>query len=68
MPVPSSSLFTTKPLAQLLAEAERGGERLRRVLGPLQLTALGIGAVIGSGIFVSTGAIARQTTGPALMQ
>jgi len=67
MPGPSSSLFTTKPLAQLLAEAERGGERLRRVLGPLQLTALGIGAVIGSGIFVSTGAIARQTTGPALM-
>jgi APA family basic amino acid/polyamine antiporter len=60
-------LFTTKPLAQLLAEAERGGERLRRVLGPMQLTALGIGAVIGSGIFVSTGAIARQTTGPALM-
>jgi basic amino acid/polyamine antiporter, APA family len=59
--------FTTKPLAQLLAEAEQGGERLRRVLGPLQLTSLGIGAVIGSGIFVSTGAIARQTTGPALM-
>ena len=67
MPGPSGSLFTTKPLAQLLAEAERGGERLRRVLGPLQLTGLGIGAVIGSGIFVSTGAIARQTTGPALM-
>jgi len=60
-------LFTTKPLAQLLAEAEQGGERLRRVLGPLQLTSLGIGAVIGSGIFVSTGAIARLTTGPALM-
>jgi basic amino acid/polyamine antiporter, APA family len=59
--------FTTKPLAKLLAEAEQGGERLRRVLGPLQLTSLGIGAVIGSGIFVSTGAIARQTTGPALM-
>jgi len=60
-------LFTTKPLAQLLAETEQGGERLRRVLGPLQLTSLGIGAVIGSGIFVSTGVIARQTTGPALM-
>jgi APA family basic amino acid/polyamine antiporter len=60
-------LFTTKPLAQLLAETEQGGERLRRVLGPVQLTSLGIGAVIGSGIFVSTGAIARQTTGPALM-
>jgi APA family basic amino acid/polyamine antiporter len=60
-------LFTTKPLAQLLQEAEQGEGRLRRVLGPVQLTSLGIGAVIGAGIFVSTGVIARQTTGPALM-
>jgi APA family basic amino acid/polyamine antiporter len=61
-------LFATKPLPQLLAEAEaRGEERLRRVLGPLQLTSLGVGAVIGAGIFVSTGVIARQTAGPALM-
>src|SRR6202030_1702950 len=60
-------LFTTKPLKQLLEEAEQGEGRLRRVLGPLQLTSLGIGAVIGAGIFVSTGVIARQTTGPALM-
>jgi APA family basic amino acid/polyamine antiporter len=60
-------LFTIKPLQQLLAEAEQGEGRLRRVLGPVQLTSLGIGAVIGAGIFVSTGVIARQTTGPALM-
>ena len=60
-------LFATKPLRQLLDEAEQGAGRLRRVLGPVQLTSLGIGAVIGAGIFVSTGVIARQTTGPALM-
>jgi APA family basic amino acid/polyamine antiporter len=60
------SFFARKPLDRLLAEAEEG-DRLRRVLGPLQLTSLGVGAVIGAGIFVTTGAIARQTTGPALM-
>src|ERR1043166_9635440 len=60
------SLFARKPLARLLEEA-RGETRLRRVLGPLQLTSLGVGAVIGVGIFVSTGAVARQTAGPALM-
>ncbi len=60
------SLFLKKPLGLLLAEAE-GESRLRRVLGPVQLTSLGIGAVIGAGIFVSTGAVARNVTGPALM-
>ena len=60
-----SSLFARKPLARLLEEAR--DDRLRRVLGPVQLTNLGVGAIIGAGIFVSTGAIARQTTGPALM-
>jgi len=63
-----AQLLATKPLDRLLAEAEAQGEgRLRRVLGPLQLTSLGVGAVIGAGIFVTTGAIARQTAGPALM-
>jgi APA family basic amino acid/polyamine antiporter len=60
------SLFAKKPLAVLLGEME-GDHRLRRCLGPVQLTALGVGAVIGAGIFVSTGVIAAQTTGPALM-
>ncbi|HKV11283.1 MAG TPA: amino acid permease, partial [Thermoanaerobaculia bacterium] len=59
-------LFAKKPLGMLLEEA-RGENRLRRVLGPVQLTSLGVGAVIGAGIFVSTGAVARQTAGPALM-
>jgi APA family basic amino acid/polyamine antiporter len=51
----------------MLLEEVRGEGRLLRVLGPWQLTSLGIGAVIGAGIFVSTGAVARQTAGPALM-
>ncbi|MGH7495303.1 MAG: amino acid permease [bacterium] len=45
----------------------KGENRLRRVLGPIQLTSLGIGCIIGAGIFVTTGAIAQQTAGPALM-
>src|SRR5256712_6472418 len=44
-----------------------GDHRLKRVLGPVTLTALGIGAVIGAGIFVATGAAARDVAGPALM-
>jgi APA family basic amino acid/polyamine antiporter len=44
-----------------------GEHRLKRVLGPVTLTALGIGAVIGAGIFVATGAAAKDTAGPALM-
>ncbi len=62
----ASQLFATKSLAQLLEEMA-GEDRLRRVLGPLQLTALGVGAIIGAGIFVATGAAARNVAGPALM-
>jgi len=62
----ANPLFARKPLAMLLEEL-RGDNRLRRVLGPVQLTSLGVGAVIGAGIFVSTGAVARQVAGPALM-
>jgi APA family basic amino acid/polyamine antiporter len=60
------SLFERKPLHVLLAELH-GESRLRRVLGPFQLTSLGVGAIIGAGIFVTTGAIARDVAGPALM-
>src|SRR5947199_2482205 len=62
----ANPLFARKPLSMLLEEL-KGENRLRRVLGPIQLTSLGIGAVIGTGIFVTTGAVARQTAGPALM-
>ena len=59
-------LFARKPLAMLLEEA-KGENRLRRVLGPVQLSSLGIGAIIGTGIFVLTGIAAHDRTGPALM-
>src|SRR5712691_8923922 len=59
-------LFATKSLSQLLEEMA-GENRLRRVLGPVQLTSLGVGAIIGAGIFVATGAAARNVAGPALM-
>src|SRR5262245_48646240 len=51
----------------MLQEEMKGENRLRRVLGPWHLTALGVGAVIGTGIFVLTGQAAHDRTGPALM-
>src|SRR5262249_61876112 len=51
----------------MLQEEMKGENRLRRVLGPWQLTALGVGAVIGTGIFVLTGQAAHDKAGPALM-
>src|SRR5437016_5445132 len=59
-------LFATKSLKVLLADME-GENRLKRALGPVSLTALGIGAVIGAGIFVATGEAAHNVAGPALM-
>src|SRR5438874_2434080 len=61
-----NQLFAKKSLKVLLEEMA-GEHRLRRVLGPVTLTSLGIGAVIGAGIFVATGEAARNTAGPALM-
>src|ERR1700756_561722 len=59
-------LFATKSLADLIGE-EAGEGRLRRILGPVQLTSLGVGAIIGTGIFILTGVAAHDRTGPALM-
>jgi basic amino acid/polyamine antiporter, APA family len=58
-------LFTKKPFVELQAEADRG--LLRRSLGPWHLIALGIGSIIGTGIFVLTGTAASQNAGPALV-
>ena len=58
-------LFSKKSLTDLHAEAEGG--LLRRSLGPWNLTALGIGSIIGTGIFVLTGTAASQNAGPALV-
>jgi APA family basic amino acid/polyamine antiporter len=60
-------LFAKKPMEALLAEAKEAGEHsLKRTLGPFQLTALGVGAVIGAGIFVLSG-LGAHYAGPALM-
>ncbi len=61
-----SQIFRTKPLHVLLEELH-GEQRLRRVLGPVALTSLGIGCIIGTGIFVLTGVGAHDKAGPALM-
>ena len=59
------SLFTKKSVAELRLEADRSS--LRRSLGRLNLTALGVGSIIGTGIFVLTGTAASQNAGPALV-
>src|ERR1700694_3985415 len=62
-----ANLWARKPMKMLLAEAGESGERsLKRTLGPFQLTALGVGAVIGDGIFVLSG-LGAHYAGPGLM-
>lgn len=64
---PRSWLFVKKPLSMLLSEAGEAGEHsLKRTLGAVQLTALGVGAIIGAGIFVLSG-LGAHYAGPALM-
>jgi APA family basic amino acid/polyamine antiporter len=60
------SLFITKSVDALAAGAEDEG-KLKRVLGPIDLTTLGIGAIIGTGIFVLTGQAAAAHAGPAIV-
>jgi len=50
----------------MLLEEMKGENRLRRILGPVTLSSLGVGAIIGTGIFVLTGVAAHDKTGPAL--
>src|SRR5687768_1419130 len=59
------SLFATKPLSRIIAESE-GEHSLKRTLGPMQLVALGIGAIIGAGLFSLTGIAAANHAGPAV--
>ncbi|MDP3002448.1 MAG: amino acid permease [Bacteroidales bacterium] len=61
-----NQLFARKPL-ELLLEEMKGENRLRRILGPVALTSLGVGAIIGTGIFVLTGVAAHDKAGPALI-
>src|SRR5438045_9772879 len=64
-------LFRTKSLDDLVAETHEEGHQLKKALGPLNLIALGIGAIIGAGIFATIGTAAagdaqRPGAGPAL--
>jgi APA family basic amino acid/polyamine antiporter len=65
-----SSWFLRKPVARLIAESrggETGGAALHRALGPVDLVLLGVGAIIGTGIFVLTGVAAVDHAGPAVI-
>ena len=62
------SMWSRKPMDVLMAEAsETGSHTLKRSLGALNLTLLGIGAIIGAGIFVLTGQAAATAAGPAIV-
>src|ERR1700691_6046955 len=62
----ANPLFQIKTHESLVEELQ-GENRLHRVLGPVQLSSLGVGAIIGTGIFVLTGVAAHDLTGPALL-
>jgi APA family basic amino acid/polyamine antiporter len=61
------SLFIKKPLSQLLAQGGDSEKGLKRTLGAANLIALGIGAIIGAGLFVRTAAAAGEAAGPAVV-
>lgn len=63
----ANKLFSTKSLSKLMQESSDSEHGLRRTLGALNLTTLGIGAIIGAGIFVLTGQAAAQYAGPAIV-
>ena len=63
----SSSLFRRKTVSQVISEAESGHGRLQRSLSALDLTMIGIGAIIGAGIFAITGSAAATKAGPAIV-
>jgi len=64
----ADSLFRTKSIDRLLAEAASSGEgTLKRTLGPFALVALGIGAIIGAGLFVRTAAAIADRAGPSVV-
>src|SRR6266852_6957607 len=63
-----SNLLATKPLDVLMRETQQEGEHgLRRALGPVNLVTLGVGGIIGAGIFVLSGTVAATYTGPAVV-
>jgi len=61
------NLFVKKPIHQLIASADEGEHKLKRTLGPVSLVSLGIGAIIGAGLFSLTGIAAAENAGPAVV-
>ncbi len=59
-------LLRTKSVEQSIRDTEEPTHRLRRALGPLDLTVFGVGVIVGTGIFVLTGQVARDNAGPAV--
>src|SRR5437879_7783055 len=63
-----ANLFAKKPLAKLMAESQEVGEHsLKRSLEPINLIALGIGGIIGAGLFVRTAAAIADRAGPLVV-
>src|SRR5919112_6725252 len=62
------SLFRTKSIDGLLSDAHTVGEHtLKRTLGPLSLVSLGVGGIIGAGLFVRTAAAIAERSGPSVV-
>ena len=62
-----NDLWRIKPIGLILRQGEQSEHGLKRTLGPISLTAMGIGAIVGTGIFVLTGVAAAKYAGPGLM-
>ena len=61
------NLFVRKPISRIVNESEEGEHQLKKTLGPKSLVALGIGAIIGAGLFSLTGIAAAENAGPAVV-
>jgi APA family basic amino acid/polyamine antiporter len=65
--MPQKSMFAAKSPEDIIADGEAGEHQLKRALGPWNLIALGIGAIIGAGLFSLTGVAAADNAGPAIV-
>lgn len=61
------NLFAKKPISEIIAQSEDGEHSLKKTLGPKSLVALGVGVIIGAGIFSLTGIAAAENAGPAVV-
>jgi APA family basic amino acid/polyamine antiporter len=62
-----NSLWRVKPIDLIMKQSDEPNQGLRRTLGPFSVTLLGIGAIVGTGIFVLTGVAAAKYAGPGLI-